>query len=283
VGAAEGVFSRSLAFGQTIQAVPPVWFSLHQFSLPPADFISTTLETTMPKQQPEPLDEDDIGIADTGAPSDGEPFELQESTSPAPRIKIGHRPRGLPKTGGRVKGVVPKVELQKVDANLLRIAQGQKVRVTGPTGKLIWTIPDISQQLRAAEALKYTPPPAPAPVVEPEADEPEPPDAESVKRAIAEDYIARNPQLTVRVVDPSDGSVVTSITDPEQIKKFDADRAAYEVGKSSDNSNSKTFANGFSWQKKFDPTPINPSGIYTTRAASIVVVVARRKKPKAGV
>jgi len=71
-------------------------------------------------------------------------------------------------------------------------------------------------------------------------------------------------------------SEIISVTDHEQIKRWDAERTA---PKSNIHANSKTFANGFSWRKSFDPT-IN-CDVYDLYNSSGVFCGTRKSRERA--
>jgi len=201
----------------------------------------------------EPYDEDNLGFTDTGAQSVGAPLELAE-----PVKRPRGRPRGYPKTGGRVKSPIAAAVIKRLE----QIASGEKVTLRGPTGKLVPTFPSLSEQLRAAEVLAglvpdvqaiAAPTPEPAKPVEADPDE--------LRRALLENVLASLPPPPAPAaddiapkVDPADGGTVISISDPAEIAKFDAKLRSGGNAKSKADANTRKFATGFYWEKKFDPT-----------------------------
>jgi hypothetical protein len=181
--------------------------------------------------------------------------EGAEVSEPAPEfpVKLG-RPKGLPKTGGRRKETARSVAVAAaphIVKHLAKIAAGERVKTSGPTGKEIYAAASLSEKLRAAEIITQLvvepPPPEPKAPVE---DAPEPPAVEDVRKALL-DALGVPPVIEAPEpqVDPTDGGVVTHITDPEAIKAFDRQLAN---PKKPVNSNSKTFENGFGWERRHD-------------------------------
>jgi hypothetical protein len=170
----------------------------------------------------------------------------------------------------------------------LKVASGQRVRQSGPSGKPIWRYPALHEALRAAELLKstavthVTPEPTTAPKA---AEEVEP---EALRKALAEHIAATTPPVPreIDVIDYSmeptvdaDGGGVT--TSPEETAKFDAEIAAKKSNRSDD---SKIHPNGFSWLRRRDKASnrgvydlYNPAGLLCVRRGNAQTSGARTK------
>lgn len=187
-------------------------------------------------------DEDNIGVSDTGTISQGEPIKLAATDTPEPKRR------------GRAR----RVTIDMIDQHLLRVAAGKRVPLkSGPTGKIIWGVASLSEQLKAAELVKkkladaqdQKPPPAAEPSV----------DEDKLRKAVLEHVLASGKNSAEP--EPDEKGIV-SVTDTEQIKRWDAERAAYEQRSTEKKSvdpekpngpeTSKTFENGFSWMRRRD-------------------------------
>jgi hypothetical protein len=162
----------------------------------------------------------------------------------------------------------------------LSVMRGELQKVAGPTGKQMWSPPTMAQRIESAQYLghKMVPDLKSSEVLQANinaAADLTDAGANDIRKAIADamgiPYGTNEPQPLLieasagenaadvipaadapeKIIDPSDGSTVISVTDLEQIKRWDRELAALEA-KPSSNPNSKTFPNGFSWQKHYD-------------------------------
>jgi hypothetical protein len=86
---------------------------------------------------------------------------VAEEEETPPKKRRG-RPKGYPKSGGRIKGSVPSTHkiretLQRnalaVIEQQVRIATGERILCAGPTGKPVWRYPTLAEQSKAGEVL----------------------------------------------------------------------------------------------------------------------------------
>jgi hypothetical protein len=187
------------------------------------------------------IENDGPGEDELQRESEAEIVEVEAKRGPG-------RPPGYPKTGGRVRDPIAPGFMK----HLVKIASGEKIMTSGPTGKEVGKYPSLSEQLRAAEIIaaitadtKAEVKEAPAPVAEPEPSY----DSEALRKAIAEDYLSRNPSPKPPKPEADENGII-SVTDPAEIAKFDAEIASKSSITS--DSHSKTIPNGFSWQRTYD-------------------------------
>jgi hypothetical protein len=96
---------------------------------------------------------------ENGATEGSEAPEAGQPDPPEPR-KRG-RPKGTPKTGGRTKApplTAPEIRdalLGKSNAieELCKIAKGEQMRWSGPTGKVVWRYPTAQEQISALRLI----------------------------------------------------------------------------------------------------------------------------------
>lgn len=130
--------------------------------------------------------------------------------------KRGGRPKGLPKTGGRKRSTPPSTQdvqsvLSKhrlaVVKQQLRIASGERIKTSGPTGKVVWAYPSLPEQIRAGEQVAKLLPDV-------QLDQPYLTDADAMRRAVYEDLLNSMPPDSVTVTESlvdKDGGVVESL------------------------------------------------------------------------
>jgi hypothetical protein len=215
-----------------------------------------------------------------------EPTVSPEAVDEPPKRGRG-RPKGLAKTGGRVRGKVPHQRYDDHEAHTVlgsmmadvvafhyAVMRGEtKATFNGPTGKPIERFPNLPERQKSAdwlsenfwrldEKLKASP------ATVSKADSVEEADAAELRKAVLDDMLAHMPAqatpppvLDVAPQANSDG--IVHITDPEQIKAWDAEQRAKPKAKS--DPNTKTYPNGFSWQRRYDEnTRVNVFDLYNS-------------------
>jgi len=199
------------------------------------------MSDNMVKLTPEVISEDSLDRSDDAPQSEGTDIAEFE---PAKRGR--GRPKGYPKTGGRKKKEPG--EHDELREQLQRVALGKPRQVSGPTGKVYWCHPTHHEQIEAARIVLGMSSPAAAKAEEPD---------EAKLRAALLAYAPAPPPPRIEPApvyepaqaDPSSpGSYI--VHDPAELQKY-IGRSA-ETGNPVDDGSSKTFPNGWRWEKVFD-------------------------------
>jgi hypothetical protein len=231
----------------------------------------------------------DIEYADDLSEDELDREAVEAETSPNLETPPAKRPRGRPKGlgkvpgSGRIKGKPTKRQTQEelrgklwsvadeVFEFHLSVMRGELQKVSGPTGKQMWAPPTLAQRMESAQYLghKMVPDLKSSEVLQANINASANLDGatrDDITKAILDAIGARHTEPTPLLIEAghgdnaetaddstpeSDDNGITHFTDVEQIKRWDAERPAPSQG-SSNTGKSKTFPNGYGWEKRFD-------------------------------